>query len=357
MSIRHYSRIYQLQVVNRKEKYPLNLDNFDNENSKLIEFVENYINEKNAIEEEILNFENFENINNEIVKGKFNKFLSYKKLKALINEKTNTISNHDEIAKNFISLPKEAKTMTISDIKIQKNEKTLSLDFSSGKYGIKATIKDEITGKDEYNLKNNNSECRRYYALFQFYENSDKGFLILNFDNIHNPSSIITAEIRAYFKTLYPSYELKFLRVSTQDIVDSYIANGDLKEIKVKLTSIPKDLASKLNTDTDDYIYLDVIKKKKMDNKILKLLTKKLNNMTQTKIVLFDEELIPESIKIRIKLGSSDKTFNVSSMNKFNYDFILEDINDYDLINSDSEINKENLFVFFNETLEALMLL
>jgi hypothetical protein len=205
-------------------------------------------------------------------------------------------------------------------LNVNSAQRIISGIIDSGDYGIESSIVNIKTGIEKYHKTIEDTDIKPFYFLLYIPKSSDKAFVILQRLGIYGINGIFRTHLENFIKGKSDDLVVEFSPFISHKLAQSFINDGDIKEISLRRYNLPTDVTDKLGMESleEDILSLElkITAKRKRSLHFNNQVKKFINNPNA---VMFDIKELKSlgfngehKSSIKVRLGKNTRTIDLS---------------------------------------------
>jgi hypothetical protein len=223
--------------------------------------------------------------------------------------------------------------------RIDRKNRKISGIIESGDYGLDGKIVNTKSGRLNYHKSTEDTDIKPFYFLVIFPENSNKGFVVLQRTGIYGINSVFKSHLELFFKKEFTNLMIEISQFVSKNLANKFLNNGGVRELTLRRYNLPSDVIEKLGmTDqSEDILSVEfkIVSKRKKSfvgfnkriTKFIKATNGSFFDLPELSKLGFDDKA---QYSVKIKLGNSTRTIDLSEHGQIRPYFDVEDHVDKD---------------------------
>lgn len=204
--------------------------------------------------------------------------------------------------------------------------------YQTGQHGFESDIYSTSKKKITHKRLTDEADMRPFHFAFYMHRSKipaqrTRGLLVLSRFNTLGIRGIAISHLQQYFKSRFPGFALEVSRVVPKVVLESILANGSLKTIRLVRKTIPQDVADILSKDDLDRVQdLELVIRSKRQSKFSDIdwIFKVLNGKAKISDVVTIPSFPHDGIKLEVQMDGVTRTLDLGNTGKLSSNIELD---------------------------------
>lgn len=206
--------------------------------------------------------------------------------------------------------------------------------YQTGQHGFESEIYSTTKKKVTHKRLTDEADMMPFHFAFYMHKSSIpaqrvRGLLVLSRFNTLGIRGIAISHLQQYFKNRFPGFSLEVSRVVPRVVLDSILANGSLKTIRLIRRTIPQDIADILSdADLDRVQDLELVIRSKRRSSFSDVdwIYRILDGKAKLSDVVTVQSFPHDGIKLEVRIDGVTRTVDLGNTGKLSSNIELDSV-------------------------------